>query len=417
MTTTYTNHKGIKSALTNPPIGEQIEVKDANSKGLYLRIQPTGNAAFIHRYKVHGVRRVFTLLCATLNKNSTERQISEALASARAIHAAQKAEIKAGNDPAIERDLNTYKINTVPTVSEFADTYITRWAKKKKKSWAEDQRILNVDVLPYIGGLKVDAVEKKHVHSLLDRKEEAGALVARNRLLSLLHKFFNFAIERGEIPNNINPAAKITKEEETARARVLSENEIRTLWAATSETSNLDHSTRLAIRLRLITGQRSIEIVNAKNGDIEGDVWMMDDTKNGLPHAIPLTPMAVQVIEEARILSGNGLLFPARNGGVMAVQVLSKVFERIDWGLNSGEIRPTPHDLRRTLRTGLGALNFDNFIQRRVTNHKEKNQLDETYNRWQYMDEKRKALEAWDRRLTEIITGDAPNVIPFRRTA
>ena len=53
----------------------------------------------------------------------------------------------------------------------------------------------------------------------------------------------------------------------------------------------------------------------------------------------------------------------------------------------------------------------------RVTNHKEKNQLDETYNRWQYMDEKRKALEAWDRRLTEIITGDAPNVIPFRRTA
>ena len=420
MANTYTNHKGIKAASTDKA---QAMFKDTECKGLYLRVYPTGRKVFIHRYWLNGKERLYTMDAPEITPKSTEREIAGALSKARALVAEQKAMIGSRNaesreDPAIERSLNVLSAAAVPTMTEFSSTYMARWAKKKKKSWQEDQRILNVDVLPFIGDMKIDKVEKKHINALLDRKEDAGALIARNRLLSLLHKFFNYAIERGEIKSHINPAAKITKEEETARDRVLTDDEIRMLWAATSDESNLDISTRLAVRLRLITGQRSSEIVNARESDIQGDVWSMDETKNGLAHAIPLTGMALQVIDEARPHARHGLLFPARNGGVMAVQVLSKIFERIPWELESGQVRPTPHDLRRTLRTGLGALNFDNFIQRRVTNHKEKNRIDETYNCYSYLPEKRAALEAWERKLKEILFGQvASNVVPFHKSA
>lgn len=405
MAQTFTNHKGIKSALGNQPEKGQSEYRDTRATGLYFRVYSTGHGVFVHRYKIEGKRRVFTFSDIELRKNTTEKQISTALNQARAVHAEQRIKIKRGTDPALERDLQLKEVQEMPTVEQFAVTYINRHAKRKKKSWEEDQRILAVDVLPYIGSLKLDKVSKRHVSRLLDRKLDAGYSVAHNRLLSLLSKFFNFAISRGEIQDN--PTSKIPKERERKRTRTLSDDEIRLLWNYTSDNSPLDISTRFAVRLRLITGQRSSEIVNMREEDIKGDVWYQPDTKNGLPHALPITDLMQQIIDEARPHARNGLLLPSRKDTVMKVQVLSKIFERIDWQLKEGQTRPTPHDLRRTFRTGLGELKFDNFIQRKVTNHKsntqDENDIDRIYNGYEYMDEKRQALEAWSQKLTEII--------------
>ena len=380
-----------------------LDYSDEDTTGLKLRAYSTGTKAYLLRYKINGKQRDYTLGETTVLS----------LAQARADCAVARAQVKQGIDVKALRDSQLQDLAEIPTVEVFADTYISKWAKPRKKTWESDRRYLDADVIPFIGGMKIDKVTKRHINMLLDKKIDAGSLVSHNRLLSLLSKFFNFAISRGEIKDN--PTLQIAKNKETKRTRILTDDEIRIFWEATSENSNLDISTRLALRMRLITGQRSSEIVSMKVEDVIDGIWHMPDTKNGRPHAIPLTSLSKEVIKQALPNARNGLLFPSRSEEVMKVWVLSQIFSRTDWKLEEGQKRPTPHDLRRTLRTGLGELNFDNFIQRKVTNHKERNEQDETYNVHNYMSEKSRALEAWNKKLLKVLKKPSPsNVVKLK---
>lgn len=414
MSNTYTNHKGIKAAP--PPAKGQTMFKDTQCKGLYLRVYSTGKKNFVHRYWINGRERIVTLEGLELNQKSTEAEISKAMAQARAIVAEQKEQVKGGTDPAIERDLKTHHIATMPTVSEFAETFIARHMKGKK-SIKEYQRILNTDVLPIVGNMPLDKVERKHIIGLLDRKQDTGAMVARNMLIAVLSKMFNFAIERALLDRN--PVTGIKKTETKARERILSEREIKLLWEHTdSTTSRLDPSTRLALRLILVTGQRAGEICQMQESQLTGNVWHIPDTKNGKAHDVFLTPLALQIIEEARPHGRKGYLFTDSNGGMKDNKNLAQSMGKwsVQWDDNP-EGRPTPHDLRRTFTTGLGALGFSRFIQNLVTNHADSS-IGGIYDRHAYAKERQQAQEAWERRLIGIISGEvANNVVPFHKTA
>lgn len=417
MGNTYTNHKGIKAA--SPPAKGQAMFKDTQCKGLYLRVYSTGIKHFIHRYWINGKERLVKLeepdgKKLELNQKSTEAEIAKAMTKARSLVEEQKEQARAGNDPAIERDLKTHHIATMPTVSEFADTFIDRYMKGKKSS-GEYRRILNADVLPVVGNMPLNKVERKHIIGLLDRKQDAGAMVARNMLIAVLSKMFNFAIERAILERN--PAAGIKKTETKARERILSEREIKLLWEYTDPTtSRLDPSTRLALRLILVTGQRAGEICQMQAKQIKGNVWHIPDTKNGTPHDVYLTPTALQIIEEARLHERDGYLFTDTNGKMKDNKNLSQSMSKwvIQWDDNPSG-KPTPHDLRRTFTTGLGALGFSRFVQNLVTNHKD-GSIGGIYDRHVYSKERQQAAEAWERRLNEIITGESGgcNVIPFK---
>lgn len=415
MTATYTNHKGIKAA--KPPQTDHTEYKDATTTGLYLRVYSTGLKVFVHRFKIKGKRYVLTLDTAPeLTMKSSEGEISKALTTARANHATQRASIKNGGNPAIERNLKTHHIATMPTVSEFADTFIVRHMGDKK-SGKEYRRILNVDVLPFIGDMPIDKVEKKHIASLTDRKQDAGAMVARNMLIAVLSRLFTFAGERGILDDNFNPVRGIKKTNTKARERVLSEREIRMLWDYTSPSASaLDPATRLALRLVLVTGQRPGEVCQIQDNQLDGNDWHIPDTKNGTPHDVYLTPTALQIIEEVRPHGRNGYLFVNRKGGMKDEKTLANSISEwaIQWDDNHGG-KPTPHDLRRTFTTGLGSLGFSRFIQNLVTNHIDRT-VSGRYDRHMYTKERQQAQEAWERRLLEIVTGEPlGNVVEFRR--
>ena len=405
----YANHKGVKALLSSPPTKGDIEARDSTTTGLYLRVYDSGTGVFFHRYMINKRYRFYTFKDYRLTAKSTEKDIASALTKVRALHQEQRNTLATGVDVAIERDLNTKAITAIPTVSEFASTFIERYAKPKNKAWEEQDRILKADVLPLIGTLKINAVERKHIIKLLDKKEDAGASVARNRLLSLLSKVFAFALERALI--DVNPALGIKKLPEQARERTLTTDEMKRLWSATSNESNFSISTRLVLRLALLTGQRIGELCQMSESQINGDLWTIPTTKNGLPHTVPLCPMALDLIDTTKPYSVNGLLFPNTKGGVMESQILSKVMERIAWDSTD---RPTPHDLRRTFTTGISKLGFNRLIQDKVTNHKD-NSVGGIYDRNDYQKEKRQALEAWERHIKEILTGEpCSNVIAFK---
>src|SRR5262249_42128880 len=147
--------------------------------GLVARKGPRG-AAFYVQYTLDGKLRWAHL--GAYKANAAERD-GLTLAQARAAAATrqvQVSEARAGRalDPAAERraEKAAARVERLidPTTEQFARLYVDRYAKPRKKKWREDERILNSDVLPYVGAIKFAALERKHYVAILDRKVDAG---------------------------------------------------------------------------------------------------------------------------------------------------------------------------------------------------------------------------------------------------
>lgn len=74
----------------------------------------------------------------------------------------------------------------------------------------------------------------------------------------------------------------------------------------------------------------------------------------------------------------------------------------------------TIHDFRRTARTHLAALGVDPVVAERCLNHRIKG-VEGIYNRHQYFDERRVALEQWAGLLVALESGQEYNVTPIRK--
>lgn len=166
--------------------------------------------------------------------------------------------------------------------------------------------------------------------------------------------------------------------------------------------------------MALITGQRVDEICSMQEKHIQGDWWLIPDPKNSVPHTVFLTDSAKQIIEELRPHSRKGYLLINREGEPKDSSTLPAVMESAKVACEK-EPRPTPHDLRRTLTTGISKLGFNRLVQDKVINHKDSS-VGGIYDRHDYAKEKQQALEAWARKLNEIIHGHtADNVLTFQR--
>jgi len=227
------------------PEGKVYYKREAN--GFTVKVWPTGVKTWCYIYTFDGKRK--------------EMKLGEypaiTLAQARARYNAAYDLHQKGTDPgAVEHQAKEERRKT-PTVADLADEYIKKHAMprpeqkhKGKKSWEEDKRALDVEVIPAWGKRKAKDITKRDVVLLLEGVIERGAPVMANRLRALLSKMFNFGIERDIIELNpctaVKPLAK-----EHPRERVLDEEEIKTLWDAL-DSPTLVMSTDIRRALKLI---------------------------------------------------------------------------------------------------------------------------------------------------------------------
>jgi integrase len=395
--------KAVEKLRHNPLKGRQEDIKDDGTPGLYLRLYQTGRRSWVYRYKLRDKVRLLTL------GDCRQIGLSEARTLAREAHN----KVKEGTDPAAEAQRIKVEALRIPTIEAFIQEYIARYAQPYKKSWQEDQRLLQREVVPIIGKLRLDQIHRRDIVALLDGIRDRGALVLSNRVLAVVRRMFGFAIERSVI--EASPATQIKAIREKPRERTLTDEEIKQLWKATEPGTSLLPATRLALRLALLTGQRAGEICGIARKEIDFDkaLWMLPAvrTKNGLSHLVPLSSLALETITEALAQSwSTQWIFPASRGNHhLTVYALDQAMQCIFEGAS----KPTPHDMRRTVGTRLGELKFNRIIQDKVLNHKDRT-IGGIYDRHSYASEKRQALEAWERRLREIIEGrQNSNVVPL----
>jgi len=413
---------------------EEKKYSKGEGNGFTLRVMPSGVKTWLYVYEFDGKRK--------------ERNLGQypdiSLATARERFEADKKLVKNGTDPGEAERLQKEERTKAPTVSDLCGEYIKKHAKKVKKSWEEDQRALDVEVIPLWGKRKAADIKKRDVVLLLEGIVERGSPVMANRVRALISKMFNFAVDRDIVEaspcTGIKPLAK-----ETPRDRHLTEAEIRTIWKRLDDGDLiLTTDVSRALKLILVTAQRPGEVTGMHSREIDGKWWTIpsERSKNGKAHRVFLTGLAVGLIGEKK-----GYIFESPCGGkpidekglarALRRNIKGEVYredktkrrkgkEYVRGAYKSRELPEdlnrigvdhfTPHDLRRTAATFMAEGGTLEEIVDRVLNHSRRG-VTWTYNRYPYEKEIQAALEAWERKLIQITTGSKGKVLPMRRIA
>ncbi len=376
-------------ATKAPTIG-QVDYFDQSLPGFGLRVSYGGRKAWILLYRRGQMKRRMTL--------GTYPSLSLSKARERANGVLR--DVALGKDPAMDKAAHRKS----ETVADLAREYLENHAKKKKRSWRHDERTLRNDVLPDVGGLKAKDVTRRDIIRMLNKVEKRSPIMA-NRTLEIVRKMFNWGISQSIV--DANPCLGIERPaEERQRDRVLSADEIHRFWtAAEAEESQAG----LVLLLLLVTAQREGEVLKMRWADIEHrpqSWWTIpgEIAKNGLPHRVPLSSLAVKLLKAAQERHPNSpYVFPRRGGGGPATGSL--VRKPVQRSRQAAQLEDfVPHDLRRTAASNMTGMGIARLTVGKVLNHAEQG-VTKVYDRHSYDAEKRHALNVWAARVDEIVTG------------
>lgn len=389
------------------------DIREKSRNGFAITLFPSGLISFIHLYHFNGRKRRMTI----------GRYPHMNLADAKKAHRENLKALENNIDPAEKARNERLDTLNAASINALIIEYIEIWAKPRKRSWKEDQRILNKDVKPLWGKRKAADISKRDVILLLEEITKRGAPIAANRTLACIRRMFNFAIERDLLSSN--PCATIkAPSKETPRERHLTAEEINIFWNKLDQGA-MSPLTKLVLKLQLTSAQRKGEIISAEWSDISINecIWTIpsNKAKNGKTHRVSLSGLALELIKEVKILgNGSRWLFPAGKGVKNDTHMTG---EAVDHALRRSkavfsEIEPfSPHSLRATAATHMASMGISSDTISRILNHsKQRDITSRHYNKYDYDDEKRNALEAWSNRLQEIIEGveTTGNIIPLK---
>ncbi|WP_336418776.1 tyrosine-type recombinase/integrase [Roseovarius sp. D22-M7] len=410
--------KAVEAAKPDP--NKRLEIPDPALSGLYLVVQPGGAKGWALRYRYAGKPRKLTL----------GRWPIMGVADARAAASEAIEAVEHGDDPgAAKKQAKAARIDAQlserDTVRTMFDTYRKR-RLTQLKAGDTVQAVINKHVMPKWGDRRIQDIARRDVIELLEDIVESGRAVTANRTRAYLSAFFAWAVERDAIATSPITGTK-PPSPENSRERVLSDDELRWLWLAAGD---VGQPFGPLARLLILTGQRRGEVAGMTEAEINGDTWHLPAarTKNGRAHSVPLTQAAQDVLTGVERIKGrDGFIFTTT--GTAPVSGFTKAHARLVRRMTEiareerGEPVEIPawtfHDLRRTCATGLARLGIPVRVTEAVLNHVSGSAagIVSVYQRHDYADEKRAALDAWARLVADLVEGRADNVVQIEGLA
>lgn len=218
--------------------------------------------------------------------------------------------------------------------------------------------------------------------------------------------FFNWCKNRRYVTDN--PVVGISPYERPRRSRVLTDDELKAIWGACSETSNeLPGHFRSIVKLLILLGQRETETASLHVSWVDLDNRTITIpahvAKNGNEHTFPFAQLASDNLRTfITATAPSGLLFPARGKPDKPFCGWGKAKAALDQ--RSAVTGWTLHDIRRTFRTNLGKLGVAPYIAERLVNHiSARTDMERTYDLHGYLPEMRQAMELWEEHLSGIV--------------
>jgi len=325
-----------KRALDVLPVPEQqaAVVRDDSTRGLGLRIEPTGKRTFFWSRKSHG-RAVWR----TIGEYPFV-SLDEAREKANGFNI-EREKWKAGENPTPRSDRTLGEI-----ITQYIERHIRATAAHPERAVKEIQSQTH-RCLKNLSERKVASIRRAEILALRETTYKKSGPSAANRLVQNLRAALNWAIE-AELWTGVNPAEGIPMYREKKRRRFLYKHELDALRDALNQTPNRDLAD--FVRLALMTGARKSDIYSMKWTDLALDrgTWLVPEPKNREPYPIALTRHAVEILRARQ--NGSVWVFPSspenpsRTGHILDMK---RSWAQLLRRAGIEDLRQ--HDLRRTL--------------------------------------------------------------------
>lgn len=404
------------------PAAKRYDMLDPARRGLMLRVTACGTKTFFFRYQRRG--RTDRLMLG--------RYPATSLREAYELHAELTKRLNRGEElrslAPMRRDAlfttltgeGTDHGSAATTVGELAKEFLRRYIYRERKHPEEAEKAITGNILKYWKHRPAKTITRRDGVLLLDRIVDRGSPVMANRVGALLAQMFTFGVERGML--DASPFISMPRPggSEKPRHRKLDEREVRIFWKKITR-ARLSFEVRTALKLILVTAQRPGEVALAarEEFDLDRGVWTIpaERSKNGKAHEVPLSALALALLRHLRRRFGeSSYLLPSRcwrerQGAPITVRSLSQ-------GLRDNEQHfriPhfTPHDLRRTAASLMTAAGIPRLHVEKVLNHTI-DDVAEIYDRHDYAEEKRIAVDRLGDSVTRILRGRGTKVVQLR---
>jgi integrase len=381
--------------LTLPAGKTDHLVFDDDVVGWGLRLRSSGKPTWIYQYRVGPRSRRMTLGTVSALSAKVARETAVRLYS----------RVKLGEDPA------GTKAKALQARSETfgagVDVYLKRQVERlRARSLVEVRRHLLVNAKP-LHSAPLAEISRRDISRVISGVAETSGPVTANRTGSSIAAMYAWSIREGW--TDANPAAFLNKRAETPRSRVLTDGELRAVWKATSGTDQYSS----IVRLLMLTGARREEIGGLAWSEIDIDAATITlppaRTKTNREHVIPLSAMAIEILEAQPRREGRDYVFGEGPHGY-------KGFSQGKATLDAGtKIAPwVLHDLRRTVSTHMnGELGIQPHVVEAVLGHHQGG-VASIYNRASFRNEMRQALDMWADRVASLVAGREPKIVALR---
>jgi integrase len=332
------------------------ELWDTYVPGLFLRVQT--------RKKTWGVRYVFAGQGVHPAKRRDHLGVYPGLGLYDAREKARNVlrELEAGRDPRAP-------VVVVPnrSLGELADLFARDYLPKEtrpstQREWA---RLIKVELKPLLADVDPTEVReaRSRVRQALESITARGGGETANRVHVVASRVISWAVSRDLVdPVASGLFAGLEKPTPTrARSRVLTDDEIKTLWPAIHEESPREAAFwEFAFR----TGQRRGEILGATFEQFAAPHEWHFIVKGGREHWLGLPRQVDDLVARLRILAGKSPhLFASRRAEAGHLASVQKSHGRLRTATG---IDFRIHDIRRTAATKLGALGVSDDVVSRV---------------------------------------------------
>lgn len=400
-----------------PEKGRRIEIMDSNCPGLVLRVTENGVRTFGVLYRVAGRGGLGgrgTALMGPQQRLTLGRFPRVGLKEAREKARTIITEASEGRDPK-EAEAKKAAIRSSTKFEDIVTQFVDRHCKPNIQSWQNVDRVLRLHVVPRLAGIPLGEISRSDIHRVLDDLVEERKMGTAREVRKHLSKLYNWAMDRELVSSSPVQGLKrgeLTPPDDVGRS--LNDDELRAVWRAAGE---IGYPFGPYYRLLILTGQRRAEWAEARSTEVDGvNKWLEIPRaryKGRRDHIVPLSDAAWGIAESLPAWSGESYFLFSSTGGRAPISGFTQGKRRLDEfarealrSLRGDEKLILPsyrvHDFRVTCETRLAHLGFNQEIRDAVLGHA-KPGLQRTYNKHDYMAEKRRALQAYAEHIMELV--------------
>ena len=362
--------------------------------GLYLQITPQGSKSFLFRYTFGSKPQV-------LGMGATH---TIGLAAARLLAQSYRAMVLNGEDPKVAREREKTAKNLMERktfqwcAEQYIETHKDGW--KNAKHAHQWQQTLEDYAFPKMGALPVRDIDAHHLMAVLkpiwETKNET-AMRLRGRIERILGWAAINQYRSGENPARWHAYLSELLPNPRRAARIQHHPAIKHTEIADFLVKLKAQSESVgakALEFLVLTAARTGEVIGAEwtEFDCPNKVWTVPATrmKSGRPHAVPLSPRALAIVESIKHLPDEKFVFRGvKHGTAISNMAMLQIMRRM-------KLEEVPHGMRSTFRDWAADMTeFPKEVAEAALAHVIGDQTEAAYLRSDRLARRRVMMDAW----------------------